>query len=34
MPQGWDFGALENAHMAYQIDRDDKHNIIQVAFLP
>ena len=43
MPQGWDFGALgvpggsskiffKHGHVAYQIDRDDKQNKMQVKF--
>ena len=45
MPQGWDFGALgapkgwkiyffKHGHVAYQIDRDDEHNRMQVKFSP
>ena len=42
MPQGWDFGALgvprwlkkkfKHGHVAYQIDKDDKQNRMQVKF--
>ena len=43
MPQGWDFGALgvprgvkknffKHGHLAYQIDRDDEQNKMQVKF--
>ena len=44
MPQGWDFEALgvprgskkifffKHGHVAYQIDRDDKQNKMQVKF--
>ena len=43
IPQGWDFGALgvprgseklffKHGHVAYQIDRDDKQNRMQVIF--
>ena len=42
MPQGWDFGALgvprwsifffKHGHVAYQIDKDDEQNRMQVKF--
>ena len=45
MPQEWDFGELgvprgskfiffDHGHVAYLIDRDDKHNRMQVNFSP
>ena len=45
MPQGWDFGALgrpggqklfyfKHSQLAYQIDRDDEQNRMQVKFSP
>ena len=44
MPQWWDFGALgvprgvkkkfKLGHVAYQIDRDDEQNRMQVKFYP
>ena len=45
MPQGWDFGALgvprgtkqkffEHDHVAYQINGEGEHNIMQVKFSP
>ena len=43
VPQGWDFGALgvpkgskknffKHGHVAYQIDKDDEQNRMQVKF--
>ena len=45
IPKGWDFGALKvlrgskkknfkHGHVAYQIDRDDEQNRMQVNFHP
>ena len=40
MPQGWDFGCwgaqvvnvFKDGHLAYQIDKDDEQNSVQVIF--